>query len=73
MTTTMEDRVHYVASLKLEKVIHRASRSLPISDSPKRAVLAVTQVTVKARDLDDLKNRLRDHLGLIEDDDLEDE
>jgi hypothetical protein len=59
-----KDEVHYVASLKIEKVV----RKLKLPTGTERGVEDVTHMTIKAKDLDDLKSRISAHVDLVEDD-----
>lgn len=59
-----QDETHYVASVKIERVM----RKVKLPTGTERNVDEVTHLTIKARDLDDLKSRITAHVDLVEDD-----
>jgi hypothetical protein len=56
--------VHYVASVKIEKIVNKVK----LPTGKERVVDEVTHMTIKAKDLNDLKSRITAHVDLVEDD-----
>lgn len=65
--------VHYVATLQIKRVEHEDTREssgryATVPGAPKRTVGDVASLVIRGADLDLLKQKLKDHLLIMEDD-----
>lgn len=69
---TTEVGTHFVANIRVEKVVKKQNQDRHSSDhgTVKRDVVETVNLTLKATTLDGLKAKIVNHTGLLDDEDL---
>lgn len=64
------DSEHYVAHLKVEKVVRRVTTDRANQGTTSRDVVETVNLTVKAQSLTGLKEKISAHVSLLDEEDL---
>lgn len=61
---------HFVASIKIERVVRRESSGAMRGEAPARGVQEAMHITLKANSLERLKEKVKAHVDLVDEEDL---